>query len=161
MNKARPAMGVALKAKIAVEAFGSRGGIWQYDIMWITTALKLEEAAEHRAVRVFDLKIGQDVENVAQHEIEELHVRIDQLTIENDFFGQQIQKKWACRTGRYSSEVIALGCRSAAGSDPRDCAIVGLSTQGRRTATKLEGCCRVRTCGGSSSKRFVMVGPIP
>lgn len=69
-----------------------QGGIWQYDIMWITTALKLEEAAEHRAVRVFDLKIGQDVENVAQHEIEELHVRIDQLTIENDFFGQQIQK---------------------------------------------------------------------
>ncbi len=27
MNKARPAMGVALKAKIAVEAFGSRGDL--------------------------------------------------------------------------------------------------------------------------------------
>lgn len=52
--------------------------------MWITTGLSLEEAAEYRVVGVFDLKIKQGVENIAQRGIDGLHVRLGQLTIENN-----------------------------------------------------------------------------
>jgi len=38
------------------------------------------------AARVFDPKVGKDAEAASAREMEKLHAKIGQLTIENDFF---------------------------------------------------------------------------
>jgi hypothetical protein len=48
--------------------------------------LRVEEAALDNAARAFDPKIGLYAEAETAREIEKLHGKIGQLTIENDFF---------------------------------------------------------------------------
>jgi transposase len=48
----------------------------------------LEEAAQEHAARAFDPKVGQEADAQAEREIERLHAKIGQLTIENDFFAK-------------------------------------------------------------------------
>ena len=45
-----------------------------------------KQLQEH-AARAFDPKVGQDAEAQAEREIERLHAKIGQLTIEIDFLG--------------------------------------------------------------------------
>jgi transposase len=47
-----------------------------------------KQLPEH-AARAFDPKVGQEAEAQADREIERLHTKIGQLTIENDFFGKR------------------------------------------------------------------------
>jgi transposase len=44
---------------------------------------------QQHAERAFDPKVGQEAEAQAEREIERLHAKIGQLTIENDFFGKR------------------------------------------------------------------------
>ena len=44
---------------------------------------------QEHAARAFDPKVGQEAEAQAEREIERLHAKIGQLTIENDFFGKR------------------------------------------------------------------------
>jgi transposase len=46
-----------------------------------------KQLQEH-AARAFDPKVGQEAEAQAEREIERLHAKIGQLTIENDFFAK-------------------------------------------------------------------------
>ena len=47
---------------------------------------------QDHAARAFDPQVGQDAEQVARREIEKLHAKIGQLTIENDFFAARFGK---------------------------------------------------------------------
>ena len=47
-----------------------------------------KQLQEH-ATRAFDAKLGQEAEATAAREIERLHAKIGQLTIENDFFAKR------------------------------------------------------------------------
>jgi transposase len=44
---------------------------------------------EQHAAWAFDTKVGQETEVQAEREIERLHAKIGQLTIENDFFAKR------------------------------------------------------------------------
>ena len=44
------------------------------------------------AARAFDSKVGVDAEAASAREIEKLHAKIGQLTIENDFFAKRFGK---------------------------------------------------------------------
>ena len=44
---------------------------------------------QQHAARAFDAKVGEDAEAQAEREIERLHAKIGQLTIENDFFAKR------------------------------------------------------------------------
>ncbi len=44
---------------------------------------------QEQAARAFDPKIGQEAEAAGQREIEKLHAKIGQLTIENDFLAKR------------------------------------------------------------------------
>ena len=48
--------------------------------------LCVEEVAAGQRGRPFDPKIGMDAASASAREIEKLHAKIGQLTIENDFF---------------------------------------------------------------------------
>ena len=44
---------------------------------------------QQHAARASDANVGQEAEAKAEREIERLHAKIGQLTIENDFFGKR------------------------------------------------------------------------
>jgi transposase len=44
---------------------------------------------QQHAARAFDPKVGEEAEAQAEREIERLHAKIGQLTVENDFFGKR------------------------------------------------------------------------
>ena len=44
---------------------------------------------QQHAARAFDAKVGQEAEAQVEREIERLHAKIGQLTVENDFFGKR------------------------------------------------------------------------
>jgi transposase len=90
MTKTRRKIDAGLKAKIALEA--------------------LREQRVARAARAFDP--GLDAEAASAREIEKLHAKISQLTIENDFFARR-SGKWARRTAEPSSIARMAICRSA------------------------------------------------
>ena len=50
-----------------------------------------KQLQEH-AARAFDAKVGQEAEAQTAREIERLHAKIGQLTIENDFFAKRFGK---------------------------------------------------------------------
>ena len=47
-----------------------------------------KQLQEH-AARAFDAKVGQEAEAQSAREIERLHAKIGQLTVENDFFAKR------------------------------------------------------------------------
>jgi transposase len=44
---------------------------------------------QQHAARAFDPTVGQEAEAQTEREIERLHAKIGQLTVENDFFGKR------------------------------------------------------------------------
>ena len=90
MKKARRRIHAALKAKIALEALREQATVadlaQRYQVHPNQIYAWKKQLQEH-AARAFDPKVGQDAEAQAEREIERLHAKIGQLTIENDFLG--------------------------------------------------------------------------
>ena len=92
MKKTKRKIDAALKAKIALEALREQATIadlaQRYQVHPNQIYAWKRQLQEH-AARAFDAKVGQEAEAQTEREIERLHAKIGQLTIENDFLGRR------------------------------------------------------------------------
>jgi transposase len=88
MMKTRRKIDAALKAKIALEALREQVTVadlaQRYQVHPNQIYAWKKQLQEH-AARAFDSKLGQEAEVAVSREIEKLHAKIGQLTVENDF----------------------------------------------------------------------------
>ena len=95
MTKARRKIDAGLKAKIALEALREQATVTDLAQRHQAHPNQIyawkKQLLDH-AARAFDPKFGVDVEAASAREIEKLHAKIGQLTIENDFFVRRFGK---------------------------------------------------------------------
>ena len=96
MKKPRRKIDAALKARIALEALreqatvGASRGSSEPDLCWSAQRRRsLEKQLLDNAARAFDPGVGIDAEEAREREIEKLHAKIGQLTVENSFLARR------------------------------------------------------------------------
>jgi transposase len=92
MTKTRRKIDAALKAKIALEASREQATVADLAQRYQVHPNRVyawKRQLQEPAARAFDPKVGQEAEAQAEREIERLHAKIGQLTIENDFFAKR------------------------------------------------------------------------
>jgi len=95
MTKARRKIDAALKAKIALEALGEQATVNDLAQRYQVHPNQIyawKKQLRDFAARAFDAGIARDADAAAAREIEKLHAKIGQLTIENDFFAKRFGK---------------------------------------------------------------------
>jgi transposase len=92
MMKTRRKIDAALKAKIALEALREQATVadlaQRYQVHPNQVYVWKKQLQEH-ASRAFDPRVGQEAEAQTARDIDRLHAKIGQLTIENDFFAKR------------------------------------------------------------------------
>jgi transposase len=92
MTKPRRKIDAALKAKIALEALLEQvtvADLAQRYQVHPNQIYAWKKQLQQHAARAFDPRVGQEAEAQAEREVERLHAKIGQLTVENDFFGKR------------------------------------------------------------------------
>lgn len=95
MTKARRKIDGSLKAKIALEALGDQvtvNDLAQRYQVHPNQIYAWKRQLRDFAARAFDSGIARDADAAAAREVEKLHAKIGQLTIENDFFAKRFGK---------------------------------------------------------------------
>ena len=95
MTKTRRKIDVVLKAKIALETLREQATVsdlaQRHQVHPNQIYAWKKQLLDH-AARAFDSGFGFDAEAASAREIEKLHAKIGQLTIENDFFAKRFGK---------------------------------------------------------------------
>jgi transposase len=91
-KRTRRTIDAALKAKIALEALREEATVpdlaQRYGVH-PTQVYAWKRQLQEQAARAFDPGVGRDEQEVRDREIEKLHAKIGQLTVERDFLARR------------------------------------------------------------------------